>query len=186
MPVDIELSTKHADCTVEGMSFTATTSAMGLLCQLNTRLGAGEYVEILYTGGDSQIRIGLGELSSSTSATQTGTLWYTSTDGEIWPGGISYGSAFTTNDVIGISLSSDGVAFYKNGVCAGWLTAPQHLYPSVHKAITTSIVRSGVFRVKEETMQYLPSGYAPIGSTSAPIASILSTFPATLTRGFIR
>jgi hypothetical protein len=188
MAIAIDLSTKADATIVDGLSFAATTTAIGLLCQLNTPLNVGEYVELLCTSMDSQTRIGLGELSSSTSFTQTGTLWYTSTDGKIYPGGTLYGATFTTNDVIGISLSSEGVAFYKNGVSQGYLTTPQHLYPSVHQGITAAVLRSGVFRVTYETIQYLPSGYVPIGTTAVnfgmPIAVILSTFPATLTRGF--
>lgn len=192
MAIAIDLITKADATTVDGLSFYRYAKDASMVCQLDTSLEDGDYVEVKITdaGSGSHIMVGLGINQKGITNNTSGTRWVYGATGNLFPGNSSYMPSFTTGDVIGISLAASSIRFYKNGTAQTTIAAPTGLFPSVATGTSSlTVVHSGTFRVFEDDLEFLPSGFSAMvkkGRTTKPLITpiILSTMPATLSSGF--
>ncbi|WP_432664896.1 SPRY domain-containing protein [Wukongibacter baidiensis] len=116
-------SDKGSDVTLENNNLTVTIPNMRNGSKANVSKESGKWyweIEINQTGY-SMIGIANSDLSmnSPTYNTPNSRLYYSS--GRTYPGGNTYGDAYSTNDVIGVALDLDigAIEFYKNGISQG-------------------------------------------------------------------
>jgi len=191
MAIAIDLSTKADATTVDGLSFYRYAKSAAMVCQLDAELQSGMYCELTCVGSnESSAMISLSPNIKGTTFQTTGIAAYWAHDGQLYPGGISYGSTWGINDVVGVSMLGTKIRFWKNGVAQPEIAAPAagYRFPSVLSSTTRSVIYAGRFVVYASDMQYRPNGYAAIGGERPlhvlPTPIILATMPHALTRGF--
>jgi hypothetical protein len=191
--IGINLATKQDAVVVDGLTFSRPTSGNTTLAvQLDTELAVGEYVEIVIfnSGGSPANMFGVTASEKGIQYQDARSLFYYGYNGSLEPGSLSYGASWTINDVIGLARIGQGtLRFYKNGVAQPDKdTSVQNFFPSYILASGNSLSFSGRFYLAANELQYLPTGFQPMGekavATLVHSAVLMSTLPASLTRGF--
>ncbi len=196
MSIGINLNTKQDNVIVDGLAFSRPNStASTLAVQLDTELAVGEYMEIVIfnSGGSPSNMFGV-TVAEKGVGYDARSLFYYGYNGKLEPGSLSYGASWTINDVIGLARIGQGtLRFYKNGVAQpDKVTSIQTFFPSYILGSGSVVSFSGRFYVAANELQHLPTGFQPMGekiertkaTCKVPTSVLMSTLPASLTRGF--
>ncbi|ADD95213.1 hypothetical protein, partial [uncultured phage MedDCM-OCT-S04-C650] len=156
---------------------TSATSGVGSTIGM---LSGKFYCEVTVNNVGTETKVGVGKEDALTSeAGSTATTWAYINVGDKMNNNshASYGSSFTTGDVVGIAFDADGgnLYFYKNGVAqnsgtaayTGLTSGPYFFHVTVRGSNDLS-VNFGQMRFKYP----MPSGYAALNTTALPAATI--------------
>nr|BAR23349.1 hypothetical protein [uncultured Mediterranean phage uvMED] len=156
---------------------TSATSGVGSTIGM---LSGKFYCEVTVNNVGTETKVGVGKEDALTSeAGSTATTWAYINVGDKMNSNshASYGSSFTTGDVVGIAFDADGgnLYFYKNGVAqnsgtaayTGLTSGPYFFHVTVRGSNDLS-VNFGQMRFKYP----MPSGYAALNTTALPAATI--------------
>jgi len=191
--IGINLETKQNGVVVDGLAFSRPIlQDITLAVQLDTELAVGEYMEIVIfnSGGSPANMFGVTVPEKGIGDTDDRGLFYYGNSGKLEPGSLSYGVTWTINDVIGLArVSQDTLRFYKNGAAQpDKVTSIQTFFPSYLLATGNPFSFSGRFYLDANELQYLPTGFQPMRKKKAtfkvPTSVLMSTLPASLSRGF--
>ena len=145
------------------------------------------YWEVTPTAVGSQLIVGIAS-SSETVATEPGftalSYSYFSTNGQKYNSSIgsSYGSTYTTGDVIGVALDMDAgtIVFYKNGVSQGtaFSSLSGEFVPAFSPSSSTAGTTVNVNFGQRPFAYTAPSGFKALNTQNLPTPTIGAT-PAT-------
>ena len=141
------------------------------------------YWETTYSSGSSELSVGVIDASSTFNTTIFGSgVGYFALNGNKYINGssTSYGSTYTTNDVIGVALDLDGgtVTFYKNNTSQGAVTLPTGVSawkPSFSNG-TRSASQTIVANFGQRPFAYTPpTGFVALNTFNLPTPTIGAT-----------
>nr|BAR23304.1 lectin-like protein [uncultured Mediterranean phage uvMED] len=183
-PLDTKLVQSNGN-----LDATASTSQTWVTGRGTMAMTSGKFywevtINSLSTTSDTAVQLGIGALTaalpSNDGAADSNAYVYLNSNGQKMSGGsaASYGSSYTTGDVIGVAFDADNgtLAFYKNGTSQG--TAYSSFDTDKQYAPLVSLGRSSTstsISANFGQMQFkygIPTGHSALNTTALPAATI--------------
>ena len=162
----------------EGMTKYAQSSTGGRMCRGTIGVSSGKwYWEWKNLGGNNSHGISGPNESLGTYAGGTSNSYAYFVDGTKYPGGISYGDAIGTNDIVGTALDMDAgtLTFYLNNVSQG--VAFSGLSGTYYPAFGSSNVSVVTFTTNFGTRPFIyapPDGFLPLSAANVRPETVIT------------